>query len=111
MSIYLAWSVYKLIGVLLGWILVIICLWKLSSYQTNPKNTEITTRRKIIKYISAFWLVLIFIAAFNIGDRQQELGRSSFNASQPQEVSRVNTNAPNVESVNKTFESVVKKSQ
>jgi len=106
MSVYLAWSLYKLTGVLLFITAVTLIL-----LYTGKKQDSIKNYKKVTFTLTGVMLLFTILAAFNIGDRQQELGRSSFNTSQPEEVSKVTSNAPDVESVNKTFESVVKKTQ
>jgi hypothetical protein len=79
MSIYLAWSIYKLVGVLVFFALLMFGLWRLAAYQSGG-SIYTRRRRKLVKALGVFWLILIGIAAINIGDRQQTLQRSSFNA-------------------------------
>lgn len=103
MSIYLAWSVYKLIGCLVIWAsLMGVLIWT-----TTKQNTNISTNQALFGSVAG--LVLILSMAFNIGDRQQELGRSNFNASAPQTVDKIETNQQNVDSVKQAFEQAVKK--
>lgn len=75
MSIYLAWSLYKLIGalVILGLILGGL-LW------AGSQQTGIKSYKRVVALLGVFWLAILLVAAFNIGDRQASLHRSSFNA-------------------------------
>lgn len=78
MSIYLAWSLYKLIGVLA--VIILTCgalLW------AGSKQTRFTRYKPAIAVVAAMWAIMTLLAAFNIGDRQQHLTRSSFNATFP----------------------------
>lgn len=74
MSIYLAWSIYKLVGCLIFAALLVGLLWYGSS-KLQDKGAK-----KATKVLAGFLLLTILGAAFNIGDRQQSLQRSSFNA-------------------------------
>lgn len=78
MSIYLAWSVYKLIIVLVVVLIGVALLWYAGS-----KQTQIKSYKKATLLVGFIWVVLVLIAAFNIGDRQQSLTRSKFNATFP----------------------------
>lgn len=103
MSIYLAWSGYKLIGCLLIWAgLMGVLIWT-----TTKENTNVSTSQALLGSLVGF--VLILGMAFNIGGRQQELGRSNFNASAPQTVDKIETNQQNADSVKQAFEQAVKK--
>lgn len=103
MSIYLAWSVYKLIGCLVIWAsLMGVLIWT-----TTKQNTNISTNQALFGSVAG--LVLILSMALNIGDRQQELGRSNFNASAPETVDKIETNRQNINSVKQAFEQAVSK--
>lgn len=102
MSIYLAWSVYKLIGMLILWLLLTGIL--LVIVVPNLKNS--TKKGGLI--VSAVWLILMLLMAFNIGDRQSTLGRSSFNASEPMSVEKVDKISKSIQSVQDEFNSAVK---
>lgn len=104
MSIYLAWSVYKLIGALL-----FVALTAAILLYTGKKQDSIKNYKKVTLALSGIELVLILLMAFNIGDRQQDLGRSNFNASAPQTVDKIETNQQNIDSVKQAFEQAVKK--
>lgn len=81
MSIYLAWSIYQLIGALLIMALVVGGLWWLAAWE---RSEHIKNQRRLLLAIAVFWFGLILLAAFNVGDRQQNLTRSSFNATFPE---------------------------
>lgn len=103
MSIYLAWSIYRLVGSLV-WIVVgsLFLLWV-------GKKFNVPKARKTVAIAALSTLLLTLLMAFNIGDRQQELGRSNFNASVPQTVDKIETNQQNVDSVKQAFEQAVSK--
>lgn len=71
MSIYLAWSIYKL-G--LGLLLVLGLAMLVATFNT----TQPRIKKALITL--AVGVVLVFAMALSIGDRQQSLQRSSFNA-------------------------------
>lgn len=104
MSIYLAWSVYKLIGVLV-FIALITCIL----LYTGKKQDSIENYKKITFTLTGVLTLFTILAAFNIGDRQQELGRSNFNASAPETVDKIETNQQNIDSVKQAFEQAVSK--
>lgn len=105
MSIYLAWSVYKLVGTLLVWVLLCGALLY-TSYQKgariNPKPAWVVT---------VAYFVFIMLTAFNVGDRQKELDRQRFDATVPlaQEQKKYESKRRTVESVQDTFEKAVKR--
>lgn len=78
MSIYLAWSVYKLLIVLAIVLIAVALLWYAGS-----KQSQIKSYKKATLLVGFIWIVMVFIAAFNIGDRQQSLTRSKFNTTFP----------------------------
>lgn len=104
MSIYLAWSVYKLIIAI-----ILIVLFSGIMLYTGKRQDSIRNYKKVTFTLSGVMLVFVLLAAFNIGDRQQELGRSNFNASAPQTVDKIETNQQNIDSVQQAFEQAVKK--
>lgn len=81
MSIYLAWSIYKLVGVLVVWALLCGALWWWAGWCSAPSGKSRPVG--VIIGVWLLWLVGILGAAFNIGDRQEYLQRSSFNATIP----------------------------
>lgn len=103
MSIYLAWSVYKLVAVFV-WIAIfsIFMMW-------IAKKVNFPKGRKAALIFAIPTSIITLLMAFNIGDRQQELGRSNFNASAPETVDKIETNQQNVDSVKQAFEQAVKK--
>lgn len=78
MSIYLAWSLYKLVITLLVVFIACSLLW-----YAGHKQTKIKSYKKAVLLIGFIWTTFALIAAFNIGDRQQHLHRSDFNATFP----------------------------
>lgn len=80
MSIYLAWSLYKLISILGFAALVVFGLWFFSDKSQSPNSLNLRHRPKLLAAIAAVWLAVILISAFNVGDRQQHLTRSHSNA-------------------------------
>lgn len=103
MSIYLAWSVYKLVAVFV-WIVIfsIFMMW-------IAKKVNFPKGRKAALIFATPASIITLLMAFNIGDRQQELGRSNFNASAPQTVDKIETNQQNIDSVKQAFEQAVSK--
>lgn len=76
MSIYLAWSLYKLFGVLLIIVLAAgLVLW------LGKSQPRIEGYNRAVAIAAVVAVVLTLLAAFNIGDRQQHLTRSHSNAS------------------------------
>lgn len=71
MSVYLAWSVYKLLCA------VILCF--IGTMLIGTIGTEKIRWRKACWFLSLS-LLCVTLAAFNIGDRQAELKRSKFNS-------------------------------
>lgn len=104
MSIYLAWSVYKLIIALVLIVLVSVVL-----LYTGSKQDSIKSYKKVTFSFSGFALLCVLLMAFNIGDRQQDIGRSDFNAAAPETVDKIESQRQNIESVQQTFQQAVKK--
>lgn len=104
MSIYLAWSIYKLIGVLAFVVAITSILLYTGKYQDSIKNYK-----KASLIIGTVLLLITVLSAFNIGDRQQELGRSSFNASTPESVDKIESQRQDIQSVKDSFEKAVKR--
>lgn len=104
MSIYLAWSIYKLIGVLVFVVAITSILLYTGKYQDSIKNYK-----KVSLIIGAVLLLITVLSAFNIGDRQQELGRSSFNASAPESVDKIESQRQDIQSVKDSLEKAVKR--
>lgn len=103
MSIYLAWSVYKVLGfTLFTIVLSSLMFWGNLKFNTPQLN-------KFVWIWIVLMAVVMIFSAFNIGDRQQELGRSNFNASAPETVDKIETNQQNIDSVKQAFEQAVKK--
>jgi len=104
MSIYLAWSVYKLIGVCAFIVAITGILLYTGKYQDSIKNYK-----KVSLIIGVVLLFITLLSAFNIGERQQELGRSSFNASAPESVDKIGSQRQDIQSVKDSFEKAVKR--
>lgn len=102
MSIYLAWSVYKLVAVFV-WIIIfsIFMMW-------IAKKVNFPKGRKAALIFATPASIITLLMAFNIGDRQQELGRSSFNASAPENVDKIESQRQDIQSVKDSFEKAVK---
>lgn len=84
MGIYLAWSVYKLVLVVLAVLLAHFALWKLAP-KLIPDGAAVSRLRLYVKWSAVIALCMVTLAAANIGDRQQSLTRSKFNATFPVE--------------------------
>lgn len=104
MSIYLAWSIYKLIGVLVFVVTITAILLYTGKYQDSIKSYK-----KASFAIGGVLALITLLSAFNIGDRQQELGRSSFNASAPESVDKIESQRQDIQSVKDSFEKAVKR--
>lgn len=102
MSIYLAWSVYKLVGTLVVWALLMGALaYGYSKFKTHGRA---------IVFVGVLSFVAICMGAVNVGDRQKELDRQRFDATVPlvQQQERIESKRRTVESVKDTFEKAVK---
>lgn len=114
MSIYLAWSVYKLVTALLG---LAILLWFVYRHYevvlrvcTGIKGRKASGKKVLTVY--GVGAIVILLAAFNIGDRQQELERSRFDTPAPTVLQeQIKKQQRTIESVNKSFEEAVKETR
>ncbi len=104
MSIYLAWSIYKLIGVLVFIVAITSILLYTGKYQDSSKSYK-----KASFAIGGVLALITLLSAFNIGERQQELGRSSFNTSAPESVDKIESQRQDIQSVKDSFEKAVKR--
>ena len=104
MSIYLAWSVYKLIGVFA----FIVAITGILLY-TGKHQDSIKSYKNVSFVIGGVLVLIALLSAFNIGDRQQELGRSSFNASAPESIDKIESQRQDIQSVKDSFEKAVKR--
>lgn len=96
--IYLSWSIVMLVGYLVVGALATGWLWKKKTINTRQATT--------VFCICTF--VILFLA-FDVGTRQQDLQRSSFDANVPTEaVQKVERKTFDRNDVNKTFETAVK---
>lgn len=100
MSFYLAWSVTKLVITLtLGVIALYFVLKEL------VKNKVLENKHK--KICIAGFILLTLFSAINVGERQSELGRSSFNSSTPKVLDKVELNTMNSDKVKENFKSTL----
>lgn len=104
LSMYLAWSVYKLVGTLVIWLL----LCGVLVYTSYQKGSRIGPRPAWT--VTAVYLVIILFGAINVGDRQKELDRQRFDATMPviQQQEKIESQRRTVESVKENFEQAVK---
>lgn len=96
--IYLSWSILMLLGYLIVGIGATGWFWK---------KGKVTTKQATIS-LSIYTLVILFLA-FDVGTRQQDLQRSSFDANVPTEsVDKVERKTLDREAVKQNFENTVK---
>lgn len=96
--IYLSWSILMLLGYLIVGIGATGWFWK---------KGKVTTKQATIS-LSIYTLVILFLA-FNVGTRQQDLQRSSFDATVPTEsVDKTERKTLDREAVKQNFENTVK---
>lgn len=101
MSFYLAWSVTKLVLTLtLGVIALHFVLKEL------VKNKVLENKYK--KICIAGFILLISFMAINVGQRQSELGRSSFNGDAPLQIEKVERDDLSSEKVSELFKETLK---
>lgn len=100
MSFYLAWSATKLVLTLtLGVIALYFVLKEL------VKNKVLENKHK--KICIAVFILLTLFSAINVGERQSELGRSSFNSSTPKVLDKVELDTLTSEKVKENFKSTL----
>lgn len=99
MSVYLAWSVYKLA-------MAFIALLGISGLVATVNTKAPRIKKSLLTF--AVGAVIILGMAFNIGQRQSELKRSSFNAPPPAAVAVKAEKGMTRENVKQTFEQAVK---
>ena len=100
MSFYLAWSVTKLVLTLtLGVIALYFVLKEL------VKNKALENKHK--KICIAGFILLTLFSAINVGERQSELGRSSFNSSTPKVLDKVELDTLTSDKVKENFKSTL----
>lgn len=116
MSIYLAWSFYKLAAHLIVLALVAYAAWELSVYVTgtNGKRGPKISKKKVL-FGFAVGVTLTLLSAFNVGDRQESLHRSSFDATIPDQrdtMDALKSQRRTIEQVQKEFDdAVIKRNQ
>ena len=96
--IYLSWSIIMLLGYLLLGAAATAWYWK---------EKKVTTKQAVA-VLSVYTLVILFLA-FDVGTRQQDLQRSSFDATVPTEsVDKVERKTLDRNDVKENFENTVK---
>ena len=105
MNLYLAWSLEQLVfTVVVGVPILLFVLRILVSEGFIDKPISFV---KKVACILAF-LVVILSMAINVGQRQSELGRSSFNGDAPLRIDKVERDDLNSEKVSELFEMSLK---
>lgn len=105
MNLYLAWSFEQLVlTVVVG---VAVLLFVMRSLVSEGFIEKPLSLGKRVSCILAF-LVVISSMAVNVGQRQSELGRSSFNGDAPLRVDKVERDDLNSEKVNELFKETIK---
>lgn len=100
MNLYIAWSITKLVLTLtLGVIALYFVLKEL------VKNKVLENKHK--KICIAWFILIVLFSAINVGERQSELGRSSFNSSTPKVLDKVEVNTMNSDKVKENFKSTL----
>ena len=105
MNLYLAWSLEQLVlTVVVG---VAVLLFAMRSLFYGGFIEKPLSLGKRVACILAL-LVVILSMAINVGQRQSELGRSSFNGDAPLRVDKVERDDLNSEKVSELFEKSLK---
>lgn len=105
MNLYLAWSLEQLVvALVIGISLLLLAMRSLVSEGFIEKPLSLGKR---VACILAFLVVILFMAV-NVGQRQSELGRSSFNGDAPLRVDKVERDDLNSEKVSELFEKSLK---
>ena len=101
--IYLSWSLVQLVVVLVG-------MWIPYLLNLKLKIRKVTFKRYLVEWLITSLFVLFL--AFDVGTRQQDLQRSSFDANVPTEaVSKVDRTTLSRSDVKQTFEEAVKETK
>lgn len=101
--IYLSWSLIQLLVVLVG-------MWIPYLVNLRLKIRKVTFKRYLTEWAVASLFVLFL--AFDVGTRQQDLQRSSFDANVPTEtVSKVERKTLDRDAVKQTFQEAVKETK
>ena len=104
MNLYLAWSLEQLVlTVVVGVAVLLFAMRSLVSKGFIEKPLSLSKR---VACILAF-LVVISSMAINVGQRQSELGRSSFNGDAPLQIDKVVRDDLNSEKVGKQFKDLL----
>ena len=105
MNLYLAWSLEQLVvALVIGISLLLLAMRSLVSEGFIEKPLSLGKR---VACILAFLVVILFMAV-NVGQRQSELGRSSFNGDAPLRVDKVERDDLNSEKVSELFRESLK---
>ena len=105
MNLYLAWSLEQLVftvGVGVPILLFVLRILVSEGFIDKPISFV-----KKVACILALLVVILFMAV-NVGQRQSELGRSSFNGDAPLQVDKVVRDDLNSEKVNELFKETLK---
>lgn len=99
--IYLSWSIIMLLGYLVLGVGVTAWFWKKKKVTTKQAATV----------LSIYTLVILFLA-FDVGTRQEDLQRNSFDANVPSEaVSKTERKTLDRNDVKQTFQEAVKETK
>ena len=105
MNLYLAWSLEQLVlTVVVGVAVLLFAMRSLVSKGFIEKH--LTLGKRVASILAV--LVVILSMAINVGQRQSELGRSSFNGDAPLRVDKVERDDLNSEKVNELFKESLK---
>lgn len=100
MNLYIAWSITELVLTLTLGVIALHFVMKVL-----VKNKVLENKHK--KTCIAGFILIILFAAINVGERQSELGRSSFNSSTPKVLDKVKVNTMNSDKVEENFKSTL----
>lgn len=98
--IHLSWSVLMLVGYLVAGALLVAWFWK---------KKKVTAKQAAISL--ACYVTVISFLAFDVGTRQQDLQRSSFDAQAPEAQGKVIRETMDRDVVKQSFEESVKESK
>ena len=105
MNLYLAWSLEQLVVVIVVGVPVL--LFAMRSLVSEGFIEKPLSLGKRVACILAFLVVILFMAV-NVGQRQSELGRSSFNGDAPLQIDKVVRDDLDSEKVSELFKESLK---
>ena len=100
MNLYLAWSLEQLVLTVVVGVAVLLFAMRSLFYEGYIEK-PLSLGKRVACILS--FLVVISYMAINVGQRQSELGRSSFNGDAPLRVDKVERDDLNSETVGKQF--------